>query len=210
MLKEFFFNEAIGAIVPVVLESNCPYNGLSFEIKLFFLQVECRDALLHAINEEFVEAVEVLLDHEETIHKPGDPHVSRIEMWKSGLHLIQSGPFQVQRRKNRRDILEKEKRADLEKMVTILGPTVKLIMWIIFCVSLQSWEAIPPDTASFTQDISPLVLGAHRDNYEIIKILLDRGATLPMPHDVRYVIFDFKGNVNAVEEPNIMVAMLLD
>ena len=101
-------------------------------------------------------------------------------------------------------------------MVTILGPTVKFIMWIIFCVSLQSWEAIPPDTASFTQDISPLVLGAHRDNYEIIKILLDRGATLPMPHDVRYVIiFYFKGNINAddgffVEEPNIMVAMLLD
>ena len=70
------------------------------------------------------------------------------------------------------------------------GRTVKFIMWIIFCVSLQSWEAIPPDTASFTQDISPLVLGAHRDNYEIIKILLDRGATLPMPHDVRYVIFE--------------------
>jgi transient receptor potential cation channel subfamily C len=50
---------------------------------------------------------------------------------------------------------------------------------------LHSWEAIPPDTANFTPDITPLVLGAHRDNYEIIKILLDRGAILPMPHDVR-------------------------
>ena len=50
---------------------------------------------------------------------------------------------------------------------------------------LQSWEAIPPDTATFTPDITPLVLAAHRDNYEIIKILLDRGGTLPMPHDVR-------------------------
>ena len=29
-------------------------------------------------GEEFVEAVEVLLDHEETIHKPGEPHVSGI------------------------------------------------------------------------------------------------------------------------------------
>lgn len=28
-------------------------------------------------------------------------------------------------------------------------------------------------------------MAAHRDNYEIIKILLDRGAVLPMPHDVR-------------------------
>ncbi|KAJ8982358.1 hypothetical protein NQ317_013109 [Molorchus minor] len=42
-----------------------------------------------------------------------------------------------------------------------------------------------PDTATFTPDITPLILSAHRDNYEIIKILLDRGATLPMPHDVR-------------------------
>ncbi len=31
---------------------------------------------MHAINEEFVEAVEVLLEHEETIHKEGEPHVS--------------------------------------------------------------------------------------------------------------------------------------
>nr|CAD7431632.1 unnamed protein product [Timema monikensis] len=49
----------------------------------------------------------------------------------------------------------------------------------------HSWEALPPDTATFTPDITPLILAAHRDNYEIIKILLDRGATLPMPHDVR-------------------------
>ena len=41
------------------------------------IQVETKDALLHAINEEFVEAVEVLLEHEETIHHEGTPHVSR-------------------------------------------------------------------------------------------------------------------------------------
>ncbi|KAG7198402.1 hypothetical protein KM043_005792 [Ampulex compressa] len=49
----------------------------------------------------------------------------------------------------------------------------------------HSWEALPPDTATFTPDITPLILSAHRDNYEIIKILLDRGSILPMPHDVR-------------------------
>lgn len=38
--------------------------------------VEMKDALLHAINEEFVEAVELLLDHEETIHVVAQPHVS--------------------------------------------------------------------------------------------------------------------------------------
>lgn len=41
-------------------------------------RVETKDALLHAISEEFVEAVEVLLDHEETIHKKGELHVSWI------------------------------------------------------------------------------------------------------------------------------------
>jgi ankyrin repeat protein len=50
---------------------------------------------------------------------------------------------------------------------------------------MQSWEAV--DRAStFTPDITPLILAAHTNNYEILKILLDRGATLPTPHDVRY------------------------
>ena len=35
--------------------------------------METKDALLHAINEEYVEAVEVLLDHEESIHSEGEP-----------------------------------------------------------------------------------------------------------------------------------------
>jgi hypothetical protein len=38
--------------------------------------VETKDALLHAINEEYVEAVEVLLEHEESIHKEGELWVS--------------------------------------------------------------------------------------------------------------------------------------
>ncbi|XP_052756793.1 transient receptor potential-gamma protein-like isoform X2 [Galleria mellonella] len=50
---------------------------------------------------------------------------------------------------------------------------------------LHSWEALPPETATFTADITPLILAAHRDSYEIIKLLLDRGAGLPVPHDVR-------------------------
>ncbi|CAL4115341.1 unnamed protein product, partial [Meganyctiphanes norvegica] len=50
---------------------------------------------------------------------------------------------------------------------------------------LTSWEAVPTERATFTPDITPLILAAHRDNYEIIKILLDRGATLPGPHDLR-------------------------
>jgi len=48
-----------------------------------------------------------------------------------------------------------------------------------------SWEKAEGVKASFTSDITPLILAAHKDNYEILRILLDRGATLPTPHDVK-------------------------
>jgi len=37
--------------------------------------VEAQDALLHAISKQFVEAVEFLLDHEETVTSTGQQHV---------------------------------------------------------------------------------------------------------------------------------------
>lgn len=36
------------------------------------------DSLLHAISEEYVEGVELLLYHEETHHEPGKPYVSYV------------------------------------------------------------------------------------------------------------------------------------
>ena len=51
-------------------------------------KVETKDALLHAINEEYVEAVEVLLDHEESIHKEGEPWVSRISSSQTSKLII--------------------------------------------------------------------------------------------------------------------------
>lgn len=53
---------------------------------------------------------------------------------------------------------------------------------------LQSWQKVDTNIGMFTPDITPLILAAHRNNYEIIKILLDRGATLPLPHDIKLVI----------------------
>lgn len=38
--------------------------------------VDTKDALLHAISEEFVEAVEVLLDHEDAKNQTGGKHVN--------------------------------------------------------------------------------------------------------------------------------------
>ena len=48
-----------------------------------------------------------------------------------------------------------------------------------------SWETLSEEEAVFSTDMTPLVLAAHTNNYEIIKILLDRGATLPCPHHHR-------------------------
>ncbi|KAI4463491.1 transient receptor potential channel [Holotrichia oblita] len=46
---------------------------------LVVMGVETKDALLHSINVEFVEAVELLLDHEELIHKDGEPYECKSE-----------------------------------------------------------------------------------------------------------------------------------
>ncbi|XP_050498133.1 transient receptor potential protein-like isoform X3 [Diabrotica virgifera virgifera] len=92
-------------------------------IKLLLAEnIQVKDGLLHAIKEEYVEAVEILLNWEEEHHAAGEPY---------------------------------------------------------------SWERIDRSASTFTSDITPLILAAHKNNYEIIKLLLDRGATLPMPHDVR-------------------------
>lgn len=84
--------------------------------------IRVQDSLLHAIAEQYVEAVEILLEWEEKTHVTGQPY---------------------------------------------------------------SWEAVDRATSTFTPDITPLILAAHMNNYEILKILLDRGASLPVPHDVR-------------------------
>ncbi|XP_064099738.1 transient receptor potential protein-like [Macrobrachium nipponense] len=80
------------------------------------------DGLLHAIAEEYVEGVEILLVHEEKIHVPGEPY---------------------------------------------------------------SWQKLKGERSTFTPDITPLIMAAHRNHYEILKLLLDRGATIPMPHDIK-------------------------
>lgn len=39
--------------------------------------------------------------------------------------------------------------------------------------------------SDFTPDITPIVLAAHTNNYEVIKLLLQRGVSIPQPHAVR-------------------------
>lgn len=45
---------------------------------LIIMGIETRDGLLQAINAEFVEAVELLLEHEELIYKEGEQYVRKI------------------------------------------------------------------------------------------------------------------------------------
>lgn len=55
-----------------------------------------------------------------------------------------------------------------------------------------SWlpEKVPPilldrQFSDFTPDITPIILAAHTNNYEIIKLLVQRGVSVPQPHAVR-------------------------
>lgn len=111
---------------------------------LVVMGVETRDALLHAIDSEFVEAVELLLEHEELMQS--DEAATGFE--KPNTNVVISG------------------------LSTESGV-------------VHSWQRVDPAVARFPPGTTPLVLAAQRDNYEILKLLLDRGATLPMPHDVK-------------------------
>uniref|UniRef100_A0A8C7FX33 Transient receptor potential cation channel, subfamily C, member 4a n=1 Tax=Oncorhynchus kisutch TaxID=8019 RepID=A0A8C7FX33_ONCKI len=39
--------------------------------------------------------------------------------------------------------------------------------------------------SNFTPDITPIILAAHTNNYEIIKLLVQKGVSMPQPHEVR-------------------------
>jgi transient receptor potential cation channel subfamily C protein 4 len=38
--------------------------------------------------------------------------------------------------------------------------------------------------SDFTPDITPIILAAHTNNYEIIKLLVQKGVSVPQPHEV--------------------------
>ncbi|PAV58403.1 hypothetical protein WR25_23941 [Diploscapter pachys] len=58
---------------------------------------------------------------------------------------------------------------------------------------LETLDKFNPETqgveinehSAFTPDITPLILAAHKDNYEIIKLFLDKRCAVKHPHDVR-------------------------
>ena len=46
-------------------------------------------------------------------------------------------------------------------------------------------HALENEDEDFSSDITPIILAAHVNNYEILKILLCEGTTLVRPHDIR-------------------------
>lgn len=51
------------------------------------------------------------------------------------------------------------------------------------------FEQVPPilldkQYSDFTPDITPIILAAHTNNYEIIKLLVQKGVSMPQPHEV--------------------------
>ncbi|KIH57449.1 transient receptor ion channel II [Ancylostoma duodenale] len=82
--------------------------------------IETGDAILYAIGEENVEAVEIIIEHLEKIDK-FNPETQGVEI---------------------------------------------------------------NEHSAFTPDMTPIILAAHKDNYECIKLFLDKKGTVPHPHDV--------------------------
>lgn len=63
-----------------------------------------------------------------------------------------------------------------------------MYVWLKIKFFPISWK-VPPilldkQFSDFTPDITPIILAAHTNNYEIIKLLVQKGVSMPQPHEV--------------------------
>lgn len=74
---------------------------------------------------------------------------------------------------------------------------------------MQSWETTECET--FTSDITPLVLAAHRNNYEIIKILLDRNVSpVRQTYNFHYIQYQFQSKIGNTFESMMLLYWYID
>ncbi|CAF4493895.1 unnamed protein product [Rotaria sp. Silwood1] len=142
------------------------YENIEMIELLLSYNVDTGEALLHAIDEEFVEAVELLLQHEDLKQQQQKNNINADNnRYPNNMGIIdKSNPLFTLAQ----DALEKEKKEQQ------------------YDITQKVHEQLNLSTSrSYTPDITPVILAAHRDNYEILKILLERGEKVTEPHDVR-------------------------
>ncbi|CAF0825592.1 unnamed protein product [Rotaria sp. Silwood1] len=151
------------------------YENIEMIELLLNYNVDTGEALLRAIDEEFVEAVELLLQHEDlkqqqqqqqqqlknSIDEDNNKYPNNTTMNDKSNELFTFAQVELDREKSE----QQQQSHDVSNKVT---------------------EQLNLSTSrSYTPDITPVILAAHRDNYEIVKILLERGEKVTEPHDVR-------------------------
>lgn len=134
------------------------YNNIEMIQVLLNHQLDTNECLLHAINEEFVEAVEILLQHQDNLINnsllpdPDESTKTSSNDLKANTNIKKKWKFLYNtfilnyKRNNKKDSNSRK-----------------------------------PVLNSFSSDITPLMLASHKDNYEIIKILLNRGESIIEP-----------------------------
>ncbi|UJR21541.1 hypothetical protein I4U23_024626 [Adineta vaga] len=193
------------------------YENLEMIELLLSYNVDTGEALLYAIDEEFVEAVELLLQHDDL--KQQQQKNNNAEDNSRFLNNLVSSDKSNPLFTLAQDELEKEKKEQLQQQDithkfksawSYLRPSKSNLLpinengttdnqenpkskWSFLLQAVRKKEQQQSVTEqlnlstsrSYTPDITPVVLAAHRDNYEILKILLERGEKVTEPHDVR-------------------------
>ena len=133
------------------------YENIDMIEVLINYHIELGESILHAINEEFVEAVEMLLSYQ--------------DRQNSLLDLMASNELNDSKTK-----IQPVKNLNFE----LNSWNLIFLILTLYLKSIAQESDIPP-SKSFTPDITPIILASHKDNYEIIKILLDRGELIMEP-----------------------------
>ncbi|KAI2668729.1 Short transient receptor potential channel 5 [Labeo rohita] len=117
--------------------------------------VNTGDALLYAIRKEVVGAVELLLSHRKPSGEKQFVFTCCVGWWIAIL-------------------------IDSQQLVQVF-------FTLSFLSPLSQVPSLMMDAqfSEFTPDITPIMLAAHTNNYEIIKLLVQRKVTIPRPHQIR-------------------------
>ncbi|CAJ0580585.1 unnamed protein product, partial [Mesorhabditis spiculigera] len=147
MIDDFVKNNFYCHVNGVILEVRCLETAKQDAFDINCVDPLGRSALHIAIENENIEMIELLLDHnietgDAILYAIGEENVEAVEIIVEHLEKIDKYNPETQ------------------------GVEIN-------------------EHSAFTPDMTPIILSAHKDNYECIKLFLDKKATVPHPHDVR-------------------------